>query len=303
MATREAFVPGGSSFRSLRGSRSCFSLFRLDLPGLPRLPLASSGDEPPPIPTPEERLALIQAHPQIPPEMPARAIHDEYDVTHYDVDLRLDIPNHVITGEVQVHGTAEVADLSQVSLDLYTPMVVDAVTVNGAPRPFIARSGAVTVTLGHAYQPGQAFLIACTLSRHADLPGHAVPLERPRRGIPMVLTYSEPYGAPAWWLCKDDPKDKATFAIHVTAPDTLFTVSNGVLDSVIDNGERHRDLQLDARLPDVALPLLHRHHELRTLDRDLHRLSTARHDHGRPLLRLSGGPARTPRSTGATTSR
>jgi aminopeptidase N len=53
----------------------------------------------------------------------------------------------------------------------------------------------------------------------------------------MILSYSEPYGAPAWWMCKDDPSDKATYSIHLTVPDTLTAVSNGLLTSAVDNGD------------------------------------------------------------------
>lgn len=194
--------------------------------------------EPPPIPTLEAREALIKAHDVDfgAAGWESRGVHDEYDVTHYDVDLRLDIPARVITGEVEVQAVSLQAGLTEVALDLYTPMVVDAVTVDGAPAAYVHVGGVIRVTLGHALQTGEPFTVTCA---YHGTPSYSLnPFRWNIHGnnVPMVLTYSEPYGAPAWWVCKDDPKDKATFAIHVTAPDTLSTVSNGVLTSVVQNG-------------------------------------------------------------------
>jgi hypothetical protein len=55
----------------------------------------------------------------------------------------------------------------------------------------------------------------------------------------IVTTLSEPFYAGTWWPCKDgdvnqvgDNSDKATLDIAITAPDTLQTVSNGLLVGV-----------------------------------------------------------------------
>ena len=167
-----------------------------------------------------------------------RAVHDEYDVVHYDVSLGLDIPHHVLTGTTGVQAQSAIPGLTQVNLDLYACMLVDGVTVNGSPASYSHIGSLLTVQLGGAYEPGQPFTISCTYHGTPTFPGQPLPFRwYSQSGIPMVLSYSEPYGAPAWWVCKDDPKDKATFGIHITCPDTLFAVSNGALDRVVDNGD------------------------------------------------------------------
>jgi len=198
-----------------------------------------AADTPPPIPSLEQHNRLILAEQEAASSwgfLP-RAVHDEYDVTHYDVSLGLDITNHILTTTVIVDATASVSQLTQVAIDLYACMTVDQVLVNGVPAPYTHPGSILNVTLDHTYQPGQTFRIACTHHGTPNFPGQPLPFRwNFQNGIPMVLSYSEPYGAPAWWLCKDDPKDKATFGIHITCPDTLFAVSNGVLDHVTDNG-------------------------------------------------------------------
>ena len=46
-------------------------------------------------------------------------------------------------------------------------------------------------------------------------------------GVPVVYSLSEPWGARAWWPCKDYPDDKATFNIYLSVPSDLFAASNG----------------------------------------------------------------------------
>jgi aminopeptidase N len=211
-------------------------------------PRAGAGT-PPPVPTLEKRAQLIAAEreaweqgiaPATPEEAllpaPARAVHDEYDVTNYEITLGLDIPNHVINGVVTVQARSQVANLTQISLDLYSCMNVDAVTVDGVAATWSHPGSLLTVALGHAHQPGETFSVTATY--------HGTPLYtgtpfrwNTQGGVPMVLSYSEPYGSPAWWVCKDDPKDKATFTLHITVPSTLYAVSNGLLTGVVDHGD------------------------------------------------------------------
>jgi len=204
---------------------------------------AGRGEAPPPIPSAAQREAFVLAHGPAPGEPGIahpwegeggrlRAVHDEYDVAHYDVDLSLDIGAHVLSGVVRVEATVGTASLTSIRLDFFAPMVVDEVVMNGGPVPFSHAGSLLTVTLDRTYLPGEAFAVTCAYHGTPSYSGNPFRWNLHGAGVPMVLSYSEPFAAPAWWVCKDDPKDKATFGIHVTAPDTLFTVSNGRLDSV-----------------------------------------------------------------------
>lgn len=55
---------------------------------------------------------------------------------------------------------------------------------------------------------------------------------------PAIWTLSEPYGSSDWWPSKDTPADKADSSdVWITADDYFVSVSNGVLDDEIDNGD------------------------------------------------------------------
>ncbi len=233
----------GSPRSRLRGAARRLPMWTLALLILAGAPvLAGAAADPPPPPSLEDRAAFVAWEQEalaalLAPEGPPRAVHDEYDVTHYDIDLRLDIPTHVLTGTVTVQATSQVADLSEIDLDLYACMTVDAVSVGGSPAAYTHANGLLTVALGGVYQPGAAFAVTASFHGTPNYPGNPLPFRwNTHAGMPMVLSYSEPFGAPAWWLCDDDPKDKATFDIAITCPDNLTAVSNGLLTQVVDNG-------------------------------------------------------------------
>ncbi len=219
---------------------------RAATPQAPLATLAAPGAQapavPPPLPSAADRASFVAWEqealaPAAEPSALHRAVHDEYDVTRYEIDLALDIPTQVLTGTVVVRAVAQVAGLAQVDLDLYACMHVDAVSAGGSPTTYSHANGILTIVLDQAYQPGQAFTVAATFHGTPLFPGNPLPFRwAAHAGTPMVLSYSEPFGAPAWWLCKDDPKDKATFAIAITCPDNLTAVSNGLLTQVVDNG-------------------------------------------------------------------
>lgn len=57
--------------------------------------------------------------------------------------------------------------------------------------------------------------------------------------IPVVYTFSEPYGARQWWPCKDLPADKATTSVQrilVPAGQNWQVVSNGLLTARTSDG-------------------------------------------------------------------
>ena len=57
-------------------------------------------------------------------------------------------------------------------------------------------------------------------------------------GNPVMSSLSEPYFARTWWPCKDRMDDKAdSFYIALKVDNAFYAASNGVQDSIIDNGD------------------------------------------------------------------
>ena len=58
--------------------------------------------------------------------------------------------------------------------------------------------------------------------------------------VPIIYSFSEPYGARQWWPCKDVPDDKFTADLYWTCATAYFPVSNGVLsDKTINSNGTH----------------------------------------------------------------
>jgi hypothetical protein len=147
--------------------------------------------------------------------------------------------------ESRDHGAGRDARNSRVSifrglLDLYSPMVVDAVTVDGVPATVDA-GGIIRVQPAYA-ATGRGVSDRLRVSWNAFLRRQSFRWNTHRASVPMILSLRA-YGAPAWRICKDDQKDKATFAIR----DGSTPCSRSRTSPRLSGAERrqHRHVQLD----------------------------------------------------------
>jgi len=92
-------------------------------------------------------------------------------------------------------------------------------------------------TLDRAYNNGEVFTLKITYSGVPMSIGSFGSVQfTTQNGQPLFQTLSEPYYAYTWWPCKDgdnatvgDNSDKFTSQVSITAPNTLTSVSNGLL--------------------------------------------------------------------------
>ena len=151
-----------------------------------------------------------------------------YNVTHYDLDLDLDVATGALAGITTIEAVA-LEELTSFNLDLYD-LDVTAVAVNGDQADFVLddgelsiladlnRGGAFRVTIGYSGIAGQispdSVLIPNGWIRSSD----------------GLFTVNEPDGAATWYPVNNHPSDKATYTISVTVDDPYVAVSNGMLD-------------------------------------------------------------------------
>lgn len=175
----------------------------------------------------QEELAL--------PPTAIRASQDDYDATYYDIDIEIDEGPETVDGSVTMRATSVVDGLTTVILDLRSNMTVDAVTHDGSPASYTHNGDLITVTLNTTVNTGGTFEIAVTY--HGAPIDDALNFDTHGGSNPIISSLSEPSGARQWWPCKDTPADKADSArIALTVDDALVAVSNGMLQSVVDNG-------------------------------------------------------------------
>ncbi|HEX9953367.1 MAG TPA: M1 family metallopeptidase [Rubricoccaceae bacterium] len=165
-----------------------------------------------------------------------------WDVTHYDLAVRVDPTAQAIRGTVGItFRTLQPAQTLQV--DLQEPLVLDAATLGGAALAVRRDGNALFVTLPEA--PAAGAMRTVMLAYHGT-PREAVnaPWDggfvwtADSLGRPVVATAVQGLGASAWWPVKDTQTDEPdSQRVAITVPEGLTNVSNGRLRETRRNGD------------------------------------------------------------------
>lgn len=150
-----------------------------------------------------------------------------YNVTHYDLDLDLEVTTGALSGIATIEAIA-LDSLASFNLDLYD-LGVSAVAVDGVEAAFSQEGGELTVL---AEVPrGSTFEIAVGYSGTAGqiTPGSVQIPNGWIRSSDGLFTVNEPDGAATWYPVNNHPSDKATYTISVTVAAPYVAVSNGLL--------------------------------------------------------------------------
>jgi hypothetical protein len=165
---------------------------------------------------------------------PRTANQYEWDALHYDVDLDVDPTTHLVSGTVTTTAEVLVPSLTTLDFNLYATMTVLGATSGAGLTTWTRTNNVVTVDLDRAYTLGETVVVSLAYS--GDPAGSSFGWSS-ADGADMIWTLSEPFGARAWWPCKDHNWDKAdSLDLHVNVPDPLIVASNGLLQSATPSG-------------------------------------------------------------------
>jgi aminopeptidase N len=161
-----------------------------------------------------------------------------YDVTRYDLDIRIDPATQSIGGSNKITFKT-VTDFQKMQIDLFSNMVISGIVFDeGKTARFTRELNAVYVELPETVKKGSRHSITVAYS------GKPIVARNPpwtggftwtndADGNPWVVDTCQGTGASLWWPCKehqsDEPDDGMTIA--VTVPPGLEDVSNGRLKS------------------------------------------------------------------------
>ncbi|HEX3233870.1 MAG TPA: M1 family metallopeptidase [Gemmatimonadales bacterium] len=174
--------------------------------------------------------APLQAQHRPPPDSTG------WDVTWYDLALRLSPATESVAGMVRVQARPTTDSAAVLRLDLSDSLRVDSVLEAGARVRYTHSGGRLSITPAPA-RPAGAPLDVVVYYRGRPAGGLRF---TSRAGSPAVASYGMPYSARSWWPSKDTPADKADSAdIAITVPEGLTAASNGTLrDSSATAGGR-----------------------------------------------------------------
>ncbi len=169
----------------------------------------------------------------------ATAAQGDYDVTFYDIDLKIDPDTETISGTVGVEGTSLVTSFDMIEVDLYSGLYVESVkNEQGVDLIFTHDSNLLSVTLPNTVSTGNSFKIIIDYNGQPQSSGFGSFGFDQHDGEQMIWSLSEPYGARDWWPCKDTPTDKAdSVDISLEVPTGLIAASNGKLVNTEVNGD------------------------------------------------------------------
>ena len=168
-----------------------------------------------------------------------------YDLTYHKLEFNLNPSLPVISGVVTSTFTAK-EPMSEITFDLDDNMIVTQVMQNGTSLSYIQNSNdELIITLSTSIATGQSGTVEITYNGNPVSSGFGS-FEQTTHGSdndPIIWTLSEPYGAKAWWPCKQDLNDKIDeIDVYITTrrfnPNNkeYFAVSNGVEQSQTING-------------------------------------------------------------------
>jgi aminopeptidase N len=200
-----------------------------------------------------------QAPPPAPPPPPLDMSTRDFDQVHLDLTVKPDLEKGTVEGVARHEFTSLVDGLATLRLHSQDTEVRGVVCPKGSPLKFETKDGVLSIALPAALKSGEATSVTIT---YTSTPKLGLLFHRPtpeNPGTPLFL-YSQGQGSDnrRWVPCYDEPDDRLTWDLHVTAPKALKTVSNGTLATSKENadGTRTDDWHFPWRSPTYLLSLI-----------------------------------------------
>lgn len=176
-----------------------------------------------------------------------------YDVTYYDIYIRVNDTNKTLYGSVGFTAKATEPGVSEVQVDIWANMFVDSIIAPSGPLTHSRFANVVTVELGQAYNAGDEFQFVFYYHGQPITGGFQAFSFATRLTVPVMSSLSEPYFARTWWPCKDRMDDKAdSFAIAIEVDTGFYVGSNGTLDSTVSTSSNTKTFHYTVHYPMVT---------------------------------------------------
>ncbi len=166
--------------------------------------------------------------------------YNSYNLVYQRMKWNIDPAVRYISGIVTSYFSGQVENLNEISFDLFSGLVVDSIVQREQKINFTRHGDTLILQLNHSLQYMEIDSVSIYYQGEPGNIGYGAFTQSNHKGVPIIWTLSEPYGAKDWWPCKQSLTDKIdSIDIWVTSPETYRTASNGVLvlDSLI-NGNR-----------------------------------------------------------------
>jgi aminopeptidase N len=173
------------------------------------------------------------------------------DVHYYKLNIRIADEPRFIRGDVTSIVRVIDSNISAVTFDLVSALLVDSAIVNGVRSPVTSAPQNITITLPSAFHTGDIVTIQIFYHGNPSFSGlgsytDSTDLE----GNRWVFTLSQPYGSRDWWPSIDHQSDKAdSIDIWITCDQHLIGVTSGKLVETIQNSDNTKTYRWKHRYP------------------------------------------------------
>lgn len=165
------------------------------------------------------------------------------DISFYDISIDINFESNTINGSVGVNGFIDNNLPEYIELDFYNNMTVNSILQNNGQVPFLHEQDKIKIPINNIIiQDDNYFSILINYQGTPQECGAGGFKFDEHLGVDHVWTLSEAYCARSWWPSKDDPSDKAdSVYIRVTVPanPNFIVASNGLLDSITNDGDKN----------------------------------------------------------------
>lgn len=161
----------------------------------------------------------------------------DYDLVYQRLNFQVDPAVNQISGSVFSIVKYLKSNVSQIRFDLTDSLMVDSVKCNFEITTFHHSGNKLGIDL--------LMPMGINLTCQVEVFYHGVPQNEgfgsfaveKHNQVPIIWTLSEPYGAKAWWPCKESLADKIdSLDVYITCPGQYKAASNGKLISDQETG-------------------------------------------------------------------
>ena len=161
----------------------------------------------------------------------------DYDLVYQRLSFQVDPAVNQISGSVFSTVKHLKNNVSQIRFDLTDSLTVDSVKCHDELTTFQHSGNKLSIDL--------LMPMGINSTSPVEVFYHGVPQNEgfgsfaveKHNGVPIIWTLSEPYGAKAWWPCKESLADKIdSLDVYITCPGQYKAASNGKLISDLEFG-------------------------------------------------------------------
>ncbi len=171
------------------------------------------------------------------------AAPQEVDVQQYTLEIDFSPTTYSVTGEVTIEAET-LSALDTLIIDCHSTLTVDSLSFDGSPKSYTHADDTITLSFIPSLPASRGFTVKITYhgTFTPDQEDGLIFSVHGTEDVPAVSSLSEPYMAPSWWPCVDNPNDKALVEFYITCPTEInghqmMALSNGFLTATTDNGD------------------------------------------------------------------